>query len=101
MVHRAIVGDFDFWRISREWAEEIVSLGSSPMTSELRGLIGVLRRGRPRWLSFTSDRIWATYALPPSCARAPIVQLAALINSRPASRRIASQSLCGNRDSHC
>ncbi|KAF2563352.1 hypothetical protein F2Q70_00016766 [Brassica cretica] len=33
----------------------------------------VLRRGPPRCLSFTSDRIWATYALPSGCARAPIV----------------------------
>ncbi|KAF3520401.1 hypothetical protein DY000_02061986 [Brassica cretica] len=44
--------------------------GSPPMTLELRGLITTLRRGNPRWLAFTVDRIKTAYALPPgeNCA---------------------------------
>ncbi|XP_013623915.1 uncharacterized protein LOC106383880 [Brassica napus] len=44
--------------------------GPAPMTPELRGLISTLRRGSPRWLSFTVDQIRAAYALPPgeNCA---------------------------------
>ncbi|KAH0859039.1 hypothetical protein HID58_087300 [Brassica napus] len=44
--------------------------GSAPMTPELRGLIATLRRGSPRWLAFTVDRIRAAYTLPPGENRA-------------------------------
>ncbi|KAG2256078.1 hypothetical protein Bca52824_075372 [Brassica carinata] len=44
--------------------------GSAPMTPELRGLIATLRRGSPRWLAFTKDRIRAAYALPQGGNRA-------------------------------
>lgn len=37
---------------------------SLPMTDHLCGLIEVLRRGRPHWLSFDHDRVWAALALP-------------------------------------
>ena len=40
------------------------------MTPELRGLIATLRRGSPRWLAFTVDRIRAAYTLPPGENRA-------------------------------
>ena len=44
--------------------------GPAPMNPELHGLIATLRRGSPRWLSFTVDQIRAAYALPPgeNCA---------------------------------
>ncbi|KAF3599470.1 hypothetical protein F2Q69_00035503 [Brassica cretica] len=59
------VGDFDFGTIPREWSDEIELFGHAPMTTELRGLITTLRRGSPRCLAFTVDRIRAVYALPP------------------------------------
>ncbi|KAH0880005.1 hypothetical protein HID58_067399 [Brassica napus] len=49
---------------------EYVRPGYSPMTPELLGLIATLRRGSPRWLAFTIDRIRAAYALPPGENRA-------------------------------
>ncbi|KAG2296619.1 hypothetical protein Bca52824_043288 [Brassica carinata] len=69
-INPASVGDFDFERIPREWSDEIELFGHAPMTPELRGLIATLRRGSPRWLSFTVYRIRAAYALPPgeNCA---------------------------------
>ncbi|KAF3536996.1 hypothetical protein F2Q69_00022711 [Brassica cretica] len=42
----------------------------APMTPELRGLMATLRRGNPRWLAFTHDRIRTAYALPPGVNRA-------------------------------
>ena len=81
-INPASVGDFDFGRIPREWSDGIgkfffffevnftlrsllaflTSLclfielfGPAPMNPELRGLIATLRRGSPRWLSFTVD----------------------------------------------
>ncbi|KAF3551759.1 hypothetical protein DY000_02009989 [Brassica cretica] len=39
--------------------------GSAPMSPELRGMIEVLCRGRPRWLAFNAERIRAAYARPP------------------------------------
>ncbi|KAF3509704.1 hypothetical protein F2Q69_00006917 [Brassica cretica] len=71
------VGDFDFSRIPREWSDEIEPFGSSPMTFELRGLIATLRRGNPRWLAFTVERIRAAYALPPGKNCATPIGLAA------------------------
>ncbi|KAF2574904.1 hypothetical protein F2Q70_00004566 [Brassica cretica] len=42
----------------------------APITPELHGLIATLRRGSPRWLAFTIDRIRGAYALPPGENRA-------------------------------
>ncbi|KAF2616759.1 hypothetical protein F2Q68_00039914 [Brassica cretica] len=53
--------------------------GPAPMTPELRGLIATLRRGSPRWLAFTVDRIRAAYALPPDGNRATPIGPAAPI----------------------
>ncbi|KAF3566457.1 hypothetical protein DY000_02015944 [Brassica cretica] len=64
-INPASVGDFDFETIPRVWSDEIEPFGSAPMTPELRGLIATLRRGSPRWLAFTVDRIRAAYTLPP------------------------------------
>ncbi|KAF2614065.1 hypothetical protein F2Q70_00011982 [Brassica cretica] len=47
------------------------------MTFELRGLIATLRRGNPRWLAFTVERIRAAYALPPGKNCATPIGLAA------------------------
>ncbi|KAF3527275.1 hypothetical protein DY000_02037505 [Brassica cretica] len=69
-INSASVGDFDFETIPREWSNEIEPFGSTPMTPKLRGLIATLRRGNPRWLAFTAERIQATYALPPGENRA-------------------------------
>ncbi|KAG2282476.1 hypothetical protein Bca52824_053696 [Brassica carinata] len=51
--------------------------GSAPMTPELRGLSDTLRRGNPRWLAFTVDRIRAAYALLPGENRVTPIGLAA------------------------
>ncbi|KAF3541755.1 hypothetical protein F2Q69_00021462 [Brassica cretica] len=37
------MGNFDFSKLLRRWVDDIVHLGSSPMSAKLRGLIGVLR----------------------------------------------------------
>ncbi|XP_013639452.1 PREDICTED: uncharacterized protein LOC106344675 [Brassica oleracea var. oleracea] len=78
-INPASVGDFDFGRIPREWSEEIEPFGPAPMSPELRGLIATLRRGSPRWLTFTVDRIRTAYALPPGENRVIPIGLAAPI----------------------
>ncbi|KAF2584793.1 hypothetical protein F2Q70_00035814 [Brassica cretica] len=40
LVDRASMGDFDFSRLPRNWARNIVHSGSSSMLDEIRGLIG-------------------------------------------------------------
>ncbi|KAF2547433.1 hypothetical protein F2Q70_00021155 [Brassica cretica] len=78
-INPASVGDFDFGRIPREWSDEIEPFGPAPMSPELRGLIATLRRGSPRWLAFTVDRIRTAYALPPGENRVIPIGLAAPI----------------------
>ncbi|KAH0910792.1 hypothetical protein HID58_034113 [Brassica napus] len=51
------------------------------MTPELRGLIATLRRGIPRWLVFTVDRIKAAYALPSGENRA--TPIGSVVHVRP------------------
>ena len=46
---------------------------SSLMTDKMRGLIGVLRRGRLYWSSFDQARIRAAFAMPEGTNRAPLV----------------------------
>ncbi|KAF2530554.1 hypothetical protein F2Q70_00029590 [Brassica cretica] len=72
-VDRASMGDFDLSRLPRNWAENIVHYGSSSMSDEIRGLIGVLRRGRSNWSSFDQTRIRAAFAKPGGTNRAPPV----------------------------
>ncbi|KAG2270347.1 hypothetical protein Bca52824_064902 [Brassica carinata] len=83
-VNPASVGDFDFERIPREWSDDIGNLlsflyvqpfGPAPMTPKLCGLMAPLRRGSPRWLTFTHARIRTAYALPPGVNRATPVAL--------------------------
>ena len=47
--------------------------GSSLMLDEIRGLIGVLRRGRSNWSSFDQTRIRAAFAMPEGTNRASLV----------------------------
>ncbi|KAF3574647.1 hypothetical protein F2Q69_00059630 [Brassica cretica] len=63
-VDRASMGDFNFSRLPRNWAENIVHSGSSLMPDEIRSLIGVLRRDRSNWSSFDQSRIRAAFAMP-------------------------------------
>ncbi|XP_048605659.1 uncharacterized protein At3g60930, chloroplastic-like [Brassica napus] len=63
-VDRASVGNFDFSRLHRSWAERIAPFESSLMSDEMRGLIGVLRRGCLDWSSFDQARIRAAFAMP-------------------------------------
>ncbi|KAG2247586.1 hypothetical protein Bca52824_087214 [Brassica carinata] len=56
-IDEASVGSFDFSRLPRYWAEDIVHSGRSSMTDGLWGLIGALRRGRSYWSSFDHPRI--------------------------------------------
>ncbi|KAH0862438.1 hypothetical protein HID58_079649 [Brassica napus] len=51
------------------------------MTPELRGLMATLRRGSPRWLAFTHDRIRTAYALPPGVNR--VIHVALVAPVRP------------------
>ncbi|KAF2530555.1 hypothetical protein F2Q70_00029592 [Brassica cretica] len=67
------MGDFDFSRLPRNRAENIVHSGSSLMSDEIRGLIGVPRRGRTNWSSFDQSRIQAAYAMPRGTNRPPPV----------------------------
>ncbi|CAG7862849.1 unnamed protein product [Brassica rapa] len=80
-INPASVGDFDFGTIPRVWSNEIEPFGSAPMTPELRGLIATLRRGNPRWLVFTVDRIKAAYALPSGENRA--TPIGSVVHVRP------------------
>ncbi|KAF3536857.1 hypothetical protein F2Q69_00023735 [Brassica cretica] len=72
-VDRASVGDFDFSRLPRNWAENIAPSGSSLMSDEIRGLIGVLRRGRLNWSLFDQARIRVAFAMPEGTNRGPQV----------------------------
>ncbi|XP_013646124.1 meiosis-specific protein ASY2-like [Brassica napus] len=72
-VDQASVGEFDFSQLSRSWAENITPSGSSLMLDEIRGLIGVLRRGRSNWSSFDQTRIRAAFAMPEGTNRASLV----------------------------
>ncbi|XP_048619866.1 uncharacterized protein LOC106354951 [Brassica napus] len=81
-VNPTSVGDFDFERIPREWSDDIEPFGRAPMTPELRGLMATLRRGSPRWLAFTHDRIRTAYALPPGVNRATPVALVAPVQPK-------------------
>uniref|UniRef100_A0A0D3D3P7 Uncharacterized protein n=1 Tax=Brassica oleracea var. oleracea TaxID=109376 RepID=A0A0D3D3P7_BRAOL len=47
--------------------------GSSLMSDEIRGLIGVLRRGLSNWSSFDQTRIRAAFAMPEGTNRASLV----------------------------
>ncbi|KAG2283620.1 hypothetical protein Bca52824_054840 [Brassica carinata] len=81
-VNPASVGDFDFERIPREWSDNIEPFSPAPMTPELRGLMATLRRGSPRWLAFTHDRIRTAYALPSGVNRATHVALVAPVRPK-------------------
>ncbi|XP_048611573.1 uncharacterized protein LOC106393026 [Brassica napus] len=70
---RAFMGEFDFSRLPRRWAENITTSGSSSMSDEIRGLIGILRRVRSNWSTFNQARIRAVFAMPEGNDRAPLV----------------------------
>ncbi|KAG2250913.1 hypothetical protein Bca52824_081049 [Brassica carinata] len=71
---RASMGDFDFSRLPRRWAENITPSGSSSMSDKIRGLIGILRRDRSNWSTFDQARIRAVFAMPEGTDnRAPLV----------------------------
>lgn len=50
------------------------------MTPQLRGMIEVLRRGHPQWLTFNPTRIRAAYAFPPEQGQGPPVKLVDLVS---------------------
>ncbi|KAF3568421.1 hypothetical protein DY000_02015999 [Brassica cretica] len=70
---RASMGEFDFSWLPRRWAENIASSGSSSMSDEIRGLIGILRRDRSYWSTFDQARIRAVFAMPEGDDSAPLV----------------------------
>ncbi|KAF3538342.1 hypothetical protein F2Q69_00021504 [Brassica cretica] len=73
-VDRASALDFDFSRLLRNWAENICySFGSFLMSEEIRGLIGVLRKGRLYCFSFDRARIRTAFAMPEGTNMAPLV----------------------------
>ncbi|KAF2556945.1 hypothetical protein F2Q68_00014743 [Brassica cretica] len=69
---RASMGEFDFSRLPRRWAENIAPSGSSSMSDEIRGLIGILRRDRSNLSTFDQARIRAVFAMPEGTNRAPL-----------------------------
>ncbi|KAF2550716.1 hypothetical protein F2Q68_00036059 [Brassica cretica] len=81
-VNPASVGDFDFERIPMEWSDDIEPFGHAPLSPELHGLMATLRRGSPRRLAFTHDRIRTAYALPPGVNRATHVALVAPVRPK-------------------
>ncbi|KAL0721690.1 hypothetical protein Bca4012_036289 [Brassica carinata] len=103
-INPASVGDFDFSRIPMDWNDDINRFGAALMTLELPGMIEVLRRGSPRWLAFTPERIRAAYALPPGQNRTPSVELAVQVCPRvirrhkTADRQEALNPSVGGRD---
>ncbi|XP_013632796.1 PREDICTED: uncharacterized protein LOC106338338 [Brassica oleracea var. oleracea] len=70
---RAFMGEFDFSRLPRRWAENITTSGSSSMSDEIRGVIGILRRDRSNWSTFDQARIRAVFAMSEGTDRAPLV----------------------------
>ncbi|KAF3501226.1 hypothetical protein F2Q69_00042990 [Brassica cretica] len=72
---RPSMGEFDFSWLPRRWAENIdsASSGSSSMSYEIRGLIGILRRDRSYWSTFDQARIRAVFAMPEGDDSAPFV----------------------------
>ncbi|KAF3584040.1 hypothetical protein F2Q69_00030647 [Brassica cretica] len=70
---RAYMGVFDYSRLPRSLAENIATSGSSSMSEEIRGLIGILRRDRSSWSSFDQTRIRTVFAMPEGINRAPLV----------------------------
>ncbi|XP_009124888.1 uncharacterized protein At3g60930, chloroplastic [Brassica rapa] len=71
---RVSMGDFDFSRLSRRWAENIVPAGSSSMSDEIRGLMRILRRGCSNWFTFDQTRIQTVFALPVGTGKAPLIE---------------------------
>ncbi|KAF3557017.1 hypothetical protein F2Q69_00013171 [Brassica cretica] len=65
-INQASMGSLDILWIPREWVED----ESLSMTDDLCGLIEVIRRGRPHWLSFNNNRLRAALALPRGEGRA-------------------------------
>ncbi|KAF2604885.1 hypothetical protein F2Q70_00026429 [Brassica cretica] len=85
------MGDFDFSRLPRNWAENIVHSGSSLMSDEIRGLIGVLQRGGSNWSSFDQSRTRDAFAIPGGTNMAPLlVRRSSFRTSGSASRSRAS-----------
>ncbi|KAF2539531.1 hypothetical protein F2Q68_00019944 [Brassica cretica] len=70
---RASMGEFDFSRLPRRWAENIAPSGISSMSDEIRGLIGILRRDCSNWSTFDQARIRAAFAMPEGTDRTPLV----------------------------
>ncbi|XP_013669581.1 uncharacterized protein LOC106374022 [Brassica napus] len=70
---RSSMGEFDFSRLPRRWAENITPSGSSSMSDEIHGLIGILRRDRSNWSTFDQARIRAIFAMLEGTDRAPLV----------------------------
>ncbi|KAF3510501.1 hypothetical protein F2Q69_00009202 [Brassica cretica] len=72
-VDRAYVGHFDFSRLPRNWAENVAPSGSSLMSDQILGLIGVFRRDRLNGSRFDQTRTRAAFAMPEGTNRAPSV----------------------------
>ncbi|KAF2552158.1 hypothetical protein F2Q68_00033715 [Brassica cretica] len=70
---RASMGEFDFFRLPRSWAENMAPSGSSSMSDGIHGLIGILRRGYSNWSSFDQTRIRTVFAMPEGINRDPLV----------------------------
>ncbi|KAF3582807.1 hypothetical protein DY000_02031776 [Brassica cretica] len=70
---RASLGEFDFSRLPRSWAENIAPSGSSSMSDGIRGLIGILRRDRLNWSSFDQTRFRTVFAMSERTNTAPLV----------------------------
>ncbi|KAF2567684.1 hypothetical protein F2Q68_00026316 [Brassica cretica] len=73
LVDRASMGEFDFSRLPRSWAENIALSRSSSMSDGIRGLIGILRGGRSNWSSFDKTQIRTVFAMPEGINRFPLV----------------------------
>ncbi|KAG5388413.1 hypothetical protein IGI04_029954 [Brassica rapa subsp. trilocularis] len=71
---RASMGDFNFSRLSRRWAENIIPAGSSSMLDEICGMMRILRRCRSNWFTFDQTRIQTVFALPVGTGVAPLIE---------------------------
>ncbi|KAF2610435.1 hypothetical protein F2Q70_00013623 [Brassica cretica] len=71
-MYRASMGEFDFSRLPRSWAENITSFGSSSMSDGIHGLIRILRGGRSNWSLFDHTRIRTVFAMLEGINRAPL-----------------------------
>ncbi|KAF3591430.1 hypothetical protein DY000_02020845 [Brassica cretica] len=72
---RASMGEFDFSRLPRSWAENMAPSGSSSMSDGIHGLIGILRRGGSEDEAEHSQEVTATPSRGRVSGKSPFISI--------------------------